>query len=98
MPRLTITSSIRAILAICAAFLALFTSVGFLNAFGVFQDYYQTHELNEYSASDISWIGSASISILYIASPLSGILADKLGPRVSDSPFRQGNHQLNRNG
>lgn len=74
---------LRAILAISSGCLALFTTVGFLNAFGVFQDYYSSHELRGSSPSDISWIGSASIFVLYIGSPLSGILADKFGPRVS---------------
>ncbi|KAL0938126.1 MFS monocarboxylate [Colletotrichum truncatum] len=72
--------SIRSWLAVFGASLSFFTTVGFLNAFGVFQEYYQTH-LGK-PESDISWIGSVSICILYIGAPVSGILCDRLGPTI----------------
>lgn len=34
----------------------LFVSFGWINCVGVFQDYYQTHQLAAYSPSDIAWI------------------------------------------
>lgn len=34
----------------------LFVSFGWINCVGVFQEYYQTHQLKQYSASDIAWI------------------------------------------
>jgi len=34
------------------------------------------------SASNISWIGSLSIFLLYIGSPLGGMLVDKIGPTI----------------
>ena len=72
--------SFRSWLAVLGAFLALFSTVGFLNAYGVFQAYYQTHLLPDRSASDISWIGSVSIFLLYLGSGFAGPLMDKLGP------------------
>jgi hypothetical protein len=32
---------------------------------GVFQSYYQTHQLKQYSASDISWIASLELFIMF---------------------------------
>lgn len=34
----------------------LFVSFGWVNCVGIFQEYYQTHQLRQYSASDIAWI------------------------------------------
>jgi MFS family permease len=66
--------------------LALFCSVGFLNAYGVFQEYYKLNQLQNMSESDISWIGSVSIFLTYALAPLSGVLVDKIGPTVSPHP------------
>ncbi|RYO89655.1 hypothetical protein DL766_008057 [Monosporascus sp. MC13-8B] len=56
------------------------STVGFLNAYGVFQAYYQTHLLPDRSASDIAWIGSVSIFLLYLGAGFVGPLMDKFGP------------------
>ncbi|KAI8631467.1 putative MFS monocarboxylate transporter [Xylariaceae sp. FL1651] len=74
--------SFRSWIAVAGAFLALLCTVGFLNAFGVYQEYYATGLLEGYTASDISWIGSVSIFLLYIGSPIAGILVDRLGPTI----------------
>ncbi|KAI1073909.1 major facilitator superfamily transporter [Whalleya microplaca] len=74
-------NSVRAWLAVFGASLTLFCTVGFVNAFGVYQEYYETY-LPGYSASDISWIGSASIFLLYIGAPMAGLLVDKAGPTI----------------
>ncbi len=50
----------------------------------MYQEYYGTGLLKAYSASDISWIGSVAIFLLYIGSPITGILVDRLGPTVSN--------------
>ncbi|KAI1318607.1 putative MFS monocarboxylate transporter [Xylariaceae sp. FL0255] len=75
-------NSFRSWLAVVGASLALFCTVGLLNAFGVYQEYYATGLLKDYTDSDISWIGSVSIFLLYIGSPIAGILVDKFGPTV----------------
>ncbi|KAF6800364.1 MFS monocarboxylate [Colletotrichum sojae] len=72
--------SFRSWVAVFGASLALFCTVGFLNAFGVFQEHYQT-SLGK-SESDVSWIGSVSIFVLYLGAPVSGILCDRLGPTL----------------
>ncbi|KAI3325754.1 putative MFS monocarboxylate transporter [Xylariaceae sp. AK1471] len=74
--------SFRSWLAVAGASLALFCTVGFLNAFGLYQEYYATGLLKTYTDSDISWIGSVAIFLLYIGSPVAGILVDKLGPTI----------------
>lgn len=62
--------------------MALFCTVGFLIAFGTFQGYYKQQILPGMSDFDISWIGSASIFLLYISAPVCGVLVDKFGPKV----------------
>lgn len=64
------------------AFFTFFCSVGFINAFGVFQDYYESHQLRNYSSFDISWIGSFSTFALFAGAPIAGILVDRVGPTV----------------
>lgn len=75
--------NVRAGLAVLGATMALFCTVGYMNAFGVFQQYYKTGMLKDQSDSDISWIGSVTIFFLYALAPLSGLLVDRIGPTVS---------------
>ncbi|KAK3356423.1 putative MFS monocarboxylate transporter [Lasiosphaeria hispida] len=72
--------SLHAGLAVVGASLALFCSVGFLNSFGVFQQYYKKYIFQDMSESQISWIGSVSIFLLYATAPITGILVDRIGP------------------
>ncbi|KAM3448629.1 hypothetical protein NHJ6243_010091, partial [Beauveria neobassiana] len=72
----------RAWLTVMGAFFTFFCSVGFLNAFGVFQDYYESHQLSNHSSFDISWIGSFSTFALFSGAPIAGILVDRVGPTV----------------
>ncbi|KAI0432451.1 putative MFS monocarboxylate transporter [Xylaria sp. FL1042] len=72
-------NSFRSWLAVAGASLGTYCTVGFFNAFGVYQEYYGTGLLKTYSNSDISWIGSVAIFLLYIGSPIAGILVDRLG-------------------
>ena len=46
----------KAWLTVAGASACLFVSFGWVNCVGIFQDYYQTHQLKEYSASNIAWI------------------------------------------
>lgn len=75
-------SSLRAWLVLLGAFSAFFCSVGFINAFGVFQEYYRAHQLSDHSDFDISWIGSFSTFAIFAGSPLAGVLVDRVGPTV----------------
>ena len=43
-------------LTVAGASACLFVSFGWINCVGVFQEYYSTHQLKQYSPSDIAWI------------------------------------------
>ncbi|KAI0357828.1 MFS general substrate transporter [Trametes cingulata] len=62
--------------------LALVSSAGMINAFGVFQDYYQTTLLSKSSASSISLIGSLQTFLLYFLGPFVGRLFDVYGTSI----------------
>ncbi|KAF2095027.1 MFS monocarboxylate transporter [Rhizodiscina lignyota] len=70
----------RSCAVLIGAFLSLSCSVGFLNAFGIFQEYYQTHQLRDKSAFDITWIGSFQNFAMFFFAPIAGVLADRTGP------------------
>lgn len=46
----------RAWLTVAGGWATLFVSFGWVNCVGIFQNYYQTHQLSEYSSSEIAWI------------------------------------------
>lgn len=60
----------------------MFCSVGFVNAFGVFETFYQTNLLSNESASQISWLGSFNIFCMFGFTMLVGWLNDKHGPCI----------------
>ncbi len=60
----------------------MFVSVGFINAFGVFEEYYTTSLLKDKSASDVAWIGSFELFVMFGGTLPVGYLSDKYGPKV----------------
>ncbi|KAK3109496.1 hypothetical protein LTR53_017197 [Teratosphaeriaceae sp. CCFEE 6253] len=66
----------RSGLAVAGAALSYFLSVGFLNAYGVFQ------YLRDKSNFQISWLGSFGTFAIFAFAPAAGILADKIGPQL----------------
>jgi MFS family permease len=72
---------------VLGASLALFCTLGFINAFGVFLDYYHQTLLSNKSPFDISWIGSFATFVLMLGAPVAGVLVDKTGPMVRDRSF-----------
>ncbi|KAH8689889.1 putative MFS monocarboxylate transporter [Talaromyces proteolyticus] len=72
----------RSILSLLGATGAVFCTVGFQNAFGVFQTYYGESFLSNESGSDIGWIGSINIFILFSGSLVTGRILDLSGPVV----------------
>ena len=54
-----IVNSLRSGLALAGAALAYFVTVGFLNAFGIFQEYYTSVILRDLSEFQISWLASS---------------------------------------
>ncbi|TVY26496.1 Fujikurins efflux protein [Lachnellula hyalina] len=71
----------RAWQAVVGAWCCLFASFGWINALGIFQDYYEKILLRESSASAIAWITSIQTFILFLMAPVCGKLYDNYGPR-----------------
>ncbi|KAJ5594621.1 uncharacterized protein N7459_000829 [Penicillium hispanicum] len=72
----------QAWLVVIGASTGLFCTVGFLNSFGIFEDYYATDQLSHTSQSTIGWIGAISIFFLFSISVFSGAIVDVFGPRL----------------
>ncbi|KAK4950786.1 hypothetical protein LTR10_010779 [Elasticomyces elasticus] len=77
-PELTLRSG----LATAGSAMAYFVTVGFLNAYGVFQQYYTSLYLSDLSNFQISWIGAFGTFCVFFFAPAAGILADKVGPQI----------------
>ncbi|KAH8817516.1 monocarboxylate permease-like protein [Xylogone sp. PMI_703] len=60
----------------------LFCTFGYVNAFGVFQEYYQSHQLASVSPSTMPWIGSIQIFLLFAGRLVVGPVFDRYGPIV----------------
>ncbi|TGO57198.1 hypothetical protein BCON_0068g00290 [Botryotinia convoluta] len=60
--------------------MCMFSTFGFLNAIGVFQTYYQLHELSQHTPSTISWIFALQLCLMWLPAPLFGRLLDTYGP------------------
>ncbi|KAG4435383.1 hypothetical protein IFR05_009126 [Cadophora sp. M221] len=67
---------------VIGSFLVLFCSVGFVNASGIFQEYYSSQTLVHKSPSEISWLCSFNVFCMFGATIIVGYLNDKHGPRV----------------
>ncbi|OSD00576.1 MFS general substrate transporter [Trametes coccinea BRFM310] len=52
-------------LTVAGAWMIQFCTFGYLNAFGVYQDFYTSTLLPDASPSDISWIGSIQLFLMY---------------------------------
>ncbi|KAH1533174.1 hypothetical protein KXX25_002538 [Aspergillus fumigatus] len=72
----------RANLTILGSFTGLFCTVGFLNSFGAFEEYYAKNQLANKSESTIAWLGALSIFFVFSVSVVSGPLLDAFGPRL----------------
>ncbi|KAF1836561.1 monocarboxylate permease-like protein [Decorospora gaudefroyi] len=59
-----------------------FSTLGFVNSFGTFEEYYLSHQLKNSSASEISWIGSLAIFLNFFTGMLSGPLFDRYGEKM----------------
>ncbi|KAJ3846503.1 major facilitator superfamily domain-containing protein [Lentinula lateritia] len=72
---------------VTGAWLAVFVSFGFLNAFGgertfsikIFQAYYKQNQLSHKSESDIAWIGAFQTFCIYFMGSVFGSIFDKFG-------------------
>lgn len=68
-------------LVVLGAWCGFFVTFGWLNSVGVFQDYYQEHQLSSYPPSTVAWIPSTEIFMLFAGGSICGKLFDNYGPR-----------------
>lgn len=59
----------------------LFASFGWITCIGVFQNYYQSHQLNTYSSSTVAWIPATETFLMFAGAPICGKIFDSYGPR-----------------
>ena len=76
---------LRAWLVATGAAFIFFSALGYANSFGVFQEYYMTHQLREESPDKIAWIGSLSAFFQFAAGAVGGPLFDRYGAWVKSS-------------
>ncbi|KAF8512199.1 MFS general substrate transporter [Gautieria morchelliformis] len=57
--------------------MVLFSTFGAIQSFGVFQDYYTRVSLDNKTASDVSWIGSFQVFLLFAMGLFSGKMFDE---------------------
>ncbi|KZT63274.1 MFS general substrate transporter [Daedalea quercina L-15889] len=55
----------RAWVTVAGAWLVQFSTFGYISSFGVYQDYYATYYLPTQTSSNISWIGSLQLCLMY---------------------------------
>ncbi|KAJ7160339.1 major facilitator superfamily domain-containing protein [Mycena filopes] len=68
-------------LTILGASMVSLSTFGPVNAYGAFNDYYETTLLSNYSPTLIDMIGAIQVFVLYAFAGLSGALFDAFGPR-----------------
>ncbi|PWI72413.1 monocarboxylate transporter [Purpureocillium lilacinum] len=72
----------KAWMTVLGGLIAFTTSIGYLSSFSIFQSYYSIVTLPDYSADQISWIGSLQLWGCFFFGILSGGMSDAFGPRV----------------
>lgn len=72
---------LQAWLVVFGGWCGLFVSFGWINCIGVFQEYYQEHQLSAYSPSDVAWIPSLEAFMMFFGGPIFGKIFDSYGPR-----------------
>lgn len=73
---------LRAWLVALGAGCALFCTLGYTNAFGIFQAYYMFELMPEQSADNISWIGAVQAFLIFASGAIGGPLFDRFGSKV----------------
>ena len=67
-------------LVVLGGWCCMFCSFGWINCIGIFQEYYQEHQLAAYSPSTIAWIPSMEVFMMFGGGPLFGYIFDTYGP------------------
>ena len=73
---------LRAWLVVTGSAFIFFSALGYAYSFGVFQEYYLTHQVREESPDNIAWIGSLSLFLQFAAGAIGGPLFDRFGAWV----------------
>ncbi|OJJ75218.1 hypothetical protein ASPBRDRAFT_119613 [Aspergillus brasiliensis CBS 101740] len=71
----------RAVMTLIGSFCGMFCTVGFVNSFGLFLEYYKKDQLSNQPESTIAWIAAIDIFFIFGVSVVSGPLLDTIGPR-----------------
>lgn len=71
----------RAWLVVAGAWCCLACSFGWITCIGVFQDYYVTHQLRQYSSSTVAWIPATETFLMFAGAPICGRIFDSYGAR-----------------
>lgn len=71
----------QAWLVVLGAWCGLFCTFGFVSCIGVFQSYYETGPLAQYSTSTVSWITATQVWAMIFFGVIFGRLFDLYGPR-----------------
>ncbi|KAH8705874.1 major facilitator superfamily domain-containing protein [Talaromyces proteolyticus] len=66
---------------VLGSFFLMFPSFGFEVALGTVQDYIATHQLSDYSLSDVGWISAILVFLTLFLGVQVGPLFDRYGPR-----------------
>lgn len=66
----------RAWLVVAGSFFCTLFTWGFINAFGVLENYYLATTLSEYTASDVAWISSLQYCLIFLMGLFTGRLFD----------------------
>ena len=74
---------LQAWLAAAGGACVFFCALGFANSFGVFEEYYLTHQLKNQSADNVAWIGSLASFLQFASGAVGGPLFDRYGSGVS---------------
>ena len=64
-----------------------FSCLGFMNSFGVFQEYYIKNQLRDQSPDNVAWIGSLMSFIQFFGGAISGPLFDRYGSWVRNYKY-----------
>lgn len=78
---------LRAWLVTAGAACVFFSAMGFSNAFGVFEEYYLSHQLNGQSPDKVAWIGSLATALQFLSGNIGGPLFDRFGAWVRISSY-----------
>jgi len=72
---------LRAWLVILGSFTIIAGTFGLISSIGLFQAYWQTHQLSAYTTRDISWISAVNVFLNLFLGVQIGPLFDRYGPR-----------------